>query len=96
MHFTSVCDIYFVQDIEDLKNKKIKEMEDLIEIKTKKEQTMTDLEKLKSEILKNKAFLSSLKKINVEERTHTVNPKSSVNTALSSGPKKRGPTPICK
>ena len=42
-------------------------MEDLIEIKSKKEQSMKDLEKLKSEMIKNKAFLESLKKINVQQ-----------------------------
>ena len=42
-------------------------MEDLIEIKSKKEQTMTDLENLKSEIIKNKTFLESLKKIDQRE-----------------------------
>jgi len=55
------------KDIEDLKNKKIKEMEDLIEIKTKKEQTMNDLENLKAEIMKNKSFLESLKKIKFKD-----------------------------
>eukprot|EP00090_Calanus_glacialis_P002503 TRINITY_DN11877_c0_g1_i5.p1 TRINITY_DN11877_c0_g1~~TRINITY_DN11877_c0_g1_i5.p1 ORF type:complete len:540 (-),score=124.95 TRINITY_DN11877_c0_g1_i5:206-1780(-) len=56
-----------IKDIEDLKNRKIKEMEDLIEIKSKKEQSMKDLDKLKSEMIKNKAFLESLKKINVQQ-----------------------------
>ena len=42
-------------------------MEDLIEIKSKKEQSMKDLEKLKSEMIKNKCFLESLKKINVQQ-----------------------------
>jgi len=65
-----------LKDIEDLKNKKIKEMEDLIEIKTKKEQTMTDLEKLKLEIEKNKTFLESLKKINLREEIK-ISPHSS-------------------
>jgi len=67
-----------IKDIEELKNKKIKEMEDLIDIKSKKEQSMTDLEKLKIEIMKNKTFLESLKKINLTEelqskQTHACN-----------------------
>merc|ERR1719186_954541 len=62
-----------IKDIEDLKNKKIKEMEDLIEIKSKKEQSMTDLEKLKSEIMKNKTFLESLKKISFKEEAQQIN-----------------------
>ena len=65
------------QDIEDLKNKKIKEMEDLIEIKSKKEQSMTDLEKLKSEIMKNKTFLESLKKISFKEEAQRIDSPSS-------------------
>ena len=55
--------LFFVQDIEDLKNRKIKEMEDLINIKAKKEQTLSDLEKLKTEIVKHQTILESLKKI---------------------------------
>eukprot|EP00092_Neocalanus_flemingeri_P026361 GFUD01028577.1.p1 GENE.GFUD01028577.1~~GFUD01028577.1.p1 ORF type:complete len:1214 (+),score=381.50 GFUD01028577.1:175-3642(+) len=62
-----------IKDIENLKNKKIKEMEDLIEIKSKKEQSMTDLEKLKLEIMKNKTFLESLKKINLNEESRRIN-----------------------
>ena len=56
-----------LQDIEDLKNKKIKEVEDLLDIKSRKEQSMKDLESLKSEIIKHKALIESVRKIRLKE-----------------------------
>ena len=51
-------------DLDDLKNKKIKEMEELLDLKSQKENTKTELETLKLELLKQKSFLFSVQKEN--------------------------------
>ena len=53
------------KDIDELKNKKITEMEEILEIKSKKETARAELESLKTDIIKHRTFLASLKKINV-------------------------------
>eukprot|EP00092_Neocalanus_flemingeri_P018869 GFUD01020432.1.p1 GENE.GFUD01020432.1~~GFUD01020432.1.p1 ORF type:complete len:1159 (-),score=350.55 GFUD01020432.1:166-3561(-) len=84
-----------VKDIEELKNKKIKEMEDLIDIKSKKEQSMTDLEKIKLEIMKYKTFLESLKKINLREEAPRINsPPAAGNTMDTQSENRNTLTPV--
>ena len=69
-------------------------MEDLIEIKSKKEQSMTDLEKLKSEIMKNKTFLESLKKTNLNEDAQRIKPSTTGNEGLRNTENKTTLTPV--
>ena len=58
----------YKQEIEELKSKKIKEMEELIEIKTLKEKHTNELEQLQGQFLEEKAHLMSLKKqISIEK-----------------------------
>ena len=49
------------RDIEDLKNKKIKEMEELLEIITKKERNVAELETIRAEIENNRRLLDQLR-----------------------------------
>ena len=52
------------KDIDELKNKKIVEMEELLELKSKKEEARAELEAIKTDIAKHQTFLSSLKQFN--------------------------------
>ena len=52
------------KDIDELKNKKIVEMEELLELKSKKEEARAELEAIKTDIAKHQTFFSSLKQFN--------------------------------